>query len=134
MKSLSYSRLLRSLAVLSLLAVCSLGFFLFSAGRQTLASAAPPHDDFKPMTVFLVRHAERADAPREDPPLTEAGSARAQLLARMLGKSGIKAIYTSQYLRTKATAEPLAKQLGIESIVISLKSSTSNPRQVSSES
>lgn len=133
MKLMPYSRNLKWLAVLSLFAVSSTCLFAFSASGRP-AAAIPSQDDFKPITVFLVRHAERADAPREDPPLTEAGTARAQLLARMLGKSGIKAIYTSQYLRTRATAEPLAKQLGIASAAISLKMSPSNPRQVSSES
>ena len=37
----------------------------------------------------------------------------AQRLARMLDGFRIKAIYTSQFLRTKHTGEPLAKQLGL---------------------
>jgi phosphohistidine phosphatase SixA len=134
MKSMPYSRHSKWLAGLSLLAVFSTGLFVSSVGSQPAAGAMSAQEDFKVTTVFLVRHAERADAPREDPPLTEAGTARAQLLARMLGKSGVKAIYTSQYLRTKATAEPLAKQLGVASVAMSLKMSPSNPRQVSSES
>jgi broad specificity phosphatase PhoE len=134
MKLMPYSRHLKWLTGLSLFAVSSICLFVSSVGGQPAAGAIAPQDDFKATTVFLVRHAERADAPREDPPLLETGTARAQLLARILGKSGIKAVYTSQYLRTKATAEPLAKQLGIASVAISLKMSPSNPRQVSSES
>jgi phosphohistidine phosphatase SixA len=117
---------------LGLLAVSSICLFVSSVGSQPAAGAMPAQDDFKATTVFLVRHAERADAPREDPPLTEAGTSRAQLLARMLGKSGIKSIITSQYLRAKATAEPLAKQLSITSVAIMLKNSA--PRVVSPES
>lgn len=64
----------------------------------------------------------------------ETGIARSELLARILAKSGVKAIYTSQFLRTRATAEPLAKQLGFASVPISLKLSASNPQEVSSES
>src|SRR5918993_5293242 len=134
MKLMPYSRHLRWLAGLGLLAILAICLSVSSVGRQMAAGQASPQDDFKPTTVFLVRHAERADAPREDPPLLETGTARAQSLARILGKSGIKAIYTSQYLRTKATAEPLAKQLGITSVVISLKTTVANPRQVSPES
>lgn len=134
MKSLAHSRHLRWLTALSLFAVSSICLFVSSVGGQPAATAMPPQDDFKVTTVFLVRHAERADAPREDPPLLETGTAQAQLLARMLGQSGIKAIYTSQYLRTRATAEPLAKQLGIASVAIPLKLSASNPREVSLES
>lgn len=133
MKLMPCSRHLRLLAGLSLLAVSSTCLFVYSVAGQP-SGAAPHQDDFKPTTVFLVRHAERADAPREDPPLLEAGTARAQSLARILGKSGIKAIYTSQYLRTRATAEPLAKQLGIASVAISLRTSASNPRVVTPES
>ncbi|HVF23774.1 MAG TPA: phosphoglycerate mutase family protein [Pyrinomonadaceae bacterium] len=85
-------------------------------------------------TVFLVRHSERAEEPRQDPPLTEQGVARSQALARLLSAAGIKAIYTSQFARTKLTAEPLAKQLNITATPISLKSNPTNPRQIAEES
>ena len=55
-------------------------------------------------------------------------------MPRMLVKTGIKAIYTSQYLRTKQTAEPLAKQLGISSDVVEVRMSPSNPREISKQS
>ena len=85
-------------------------------------------------TVFLVRHAERAEEPRQDPPLTEQGVARSQALARLLGAAGIKAIYTSQFSRTKLTAEPLANKLGVTPTALSLKISPTNPRQIAEES
>ena len=85
-------------------------------------------------TVFLIRHAERAEEPRQDPPLTEKGVARSEALARLLSTAGIKAIYTSQFARTKLTAEPLAKQLGVTATAISLKTSPSNPRAIAEES
>jgi phosphohistidine phosphatase SixA len=134
MKLLPFSRHAKWLTGLSLFAVSSICLFVSSVGGQPAAGTVPSQDDFKATTVFLVRHAEKADAPREDPPLLETGTARAQLLARILGKSGIKAIYTSQYLRTKATGEPLAKQLGIASVAISLKTTAANPRQIRPES
>lgn len=75
--------------------------------------------------VFVVRHAERADtsagaAPMmaSDPDLSEAGKARAQSLAVALKDAGITAIYTTEYKRTRQTAEPLAKALGIEPTVV----------------
>jgi phosphohistidine phosphatase SixA len=83
-------------------------------------------------TIFLVRHAERADGGAQkgmmggdDPDLSAAGRARAQSLARMLKDAGITAIYTTEYKRTKQTAEPLAKVLGIEPTAIPSKDATS---------
>ena len=67
-------------------------------------------------TVILVRHAEKtADA--EDPPLSDAGQARARELERVLTGTPIDVIYTTQYSRTRQTAEPLAKALGVEAHV-----------------
>ena len=91
-------------------------------------------DDFKPKTVFLIRHAEKEDEPRQDPPLKKEGVARSQELARLLGGAGIKSIYTSQFTRTKLTADPLATKLGLTAAAISLKSNPANPRQIAEES
>jgi len=91
-------------------------------------------DQFKPITVFLIRHAEREDEPRQDPPLSEDGVARSQALVRLLSSAGIKAIFTSQFTRTKQTAEPLATKLGINVTPFTLKSNPSNPRQIAEES
>ncbi len=65
-------------------------------------------------TVILVRHAERATEPRDDPGLSAEGVARATALVHALGKSGISAIYSTRYARTRATAAPLARALGLE--------------------
>jgi phosphohistidine phosphatase SixA len=85
-------------------------------------------------TVYLVRHAERAAEPQQDPPLTEQGVARSQALARLLSTAGIKGILTSQATRTKLTAEPLATKLGITPTALALKVSPTNPRQITEES
>jgi broad specificity phosphatase PhoE len=76
-------------------------------------------------TIFVVRHAERADAGTSgasmmatDPELSEAGRARAQALASALKDAKITAIYTTEYKRTRQTAEPLGKALGIEPTVV----------------
>lgn len=91
-------------------------------------------DDFKPITVFLVRHGEREQEPRQDPPLSKEGVARSQALARLLGNAGIKAIFTSQLTRTKQTAEPLASKLGLTVTPFTLKPNPANPRQIAAES
>jgi phosphohistidine phosphatase SixA len=78
-------------------------------------------EDFKVTTVFLVRHAEKASEPAQDPPLLEIGNTRAKELAQVLSKTEIKAIYTSELLRTKQTAEPLARLLNLETTTIPIK-------------
>lgn len=93
-----------------------------------------PQDDFKPITVYLVRHAERADEPRQDPPLTEKGALRSKELARILGKANVKAIITSQFLRTKQTAEAVSKQANVPVTSVSLSLNPSNPRMISEQS
>jgi broad specificity phosphatase PhoE len=95
---------------------------------------AVAEDEFKPIIVFLIRHAERQDEPRQDPPLTDAGVARSQALARLLSNAGVKAIFTSQFTRTKQTAEPLASKLGLTVTPFTLKLNPSNPRQIAEES
>ncbi len=64
-------------------------------------------------TVYLVRHAEKADPWPQDReldafwPLSPAGAARAEALAGRLEKAGIVAVYTSRTTRTLSTAMPL---------------------------
>ncbi len=65
-------------------------------------------------TVILVRHAEKVIDPNSnDQDLSAAGQARAQELVRVLGDTGITAIYATQYKRTQQTAKPLADKLGL---------------------
>ncbi|MEO6165726.1 MAG: phosphoglycerate mutase family protein [Candidatus Binatia bacterium] len=70
-----------------------------------------------PRQVFLVRHTER-EWEGEDPPLVAAGEARAQALAETLRDAGITRIVTTQWRRTRDTAQPLAKVLKITPQVI----------------
>lgn len=98
------------------------------------STTALAQDDFKPQTVFLIRHAEREDEPRQDPPLKKEGVVRSQELARLLGTADVKAIITSQFARTRQTAEALATKLGLTVNSISLKSNPANPRQIAEES
>ena len=67
--------------------------------------------------VFLVRHTER-EWEGEDPPLTRVGEARAQALAATLRDAGITAIITTQWQRTRDTAQPLATILKITPEVV----------------
>jgi broad specificity phosphatase PhoE len=63
-------------------------------------------------TIFIVRHAEKADS-SENSDLSEAGRARAEALAKMLKDKNITAIYATEFKRTQQTAAPLAKVLGL---------------------
>ena len=71
-------------------------------------------------TIFIVRHAEKADATK-DPDLSEAGRARAEALAKTLRDANITAIYATEFKRTQQTAAPLAKALGITVMTLPAK-------------
>ena len=59
--------------------------------------------------VLVVRHGEKFSD--TDERLTEAGKARAELLAKMLKDSGITAIFSTDTERTRGTVQPLAAAL-----------------------
>lgn len=62
--------------------------------------------------IYLVRHAEKVDD-SADPDLSDAGRIRAAELARVLGAAGVTAVFSSDFKRTRQTAEPLAEALGL---------------------
>ncbi|MGD2123064.1 MAG: histidine phosphatase family protein [Gemmatimonadota bacterium] len=84
--------------------------------------------------IFLVRHAERADdaVPTDsvraekptmatgsrmmatDPPLSMVGRERAALLATLLRDADITNIHSTDVLRTRETAQPIAETTGLE--------------------
>ena len=69
------------------------------------------------MIAILVRHAERLSS-GDDPALSAAGKRRAAMLAKMFGGTGVSAIFTSRFRRTKDTAAPLAQKTGLTPKVI----------------
>jgi len=72
----------------------------------------------QPAVVVLVRHAEKATAPADDPPLSETGLHRAAALADALEQTRIDAIVTTQYARTRDTAAPVAAERGLKPIIV----------------
>ena len=83
-------------AVIFLLVIC----FIFSSCQQK---------NF----VYLVRHAEKSDAPSGDVYLSQQGRNRAHDLKRRLMKKNITYIFTTHFNRTRETAQPLAEEIGI---------------------
>jgi broad specificity phosphatase PhoE len=81
-------------------------------------------------TVFVVRHAERASATDRDSPLSEAGRERARDLAEVLADAGVDAVYTSQYIRTRDTAAPLAERLGLPITVHPVENAEASSREL----
>jgi len=84
--------------------MCSLCLALFLAILPTCAAQ---------QAIILVRHAEKIDDEMngKDVPLSKAGEERARLLAAMLEDSGITVIYATDTVRTRATAQPLSREL-----------------------
>ena len=72
----------------------------------------------QPSTVILVRHAEKATTPGNDPDLSAAGMLRARDLASALADARIASIIVTQLQRTHATARPTAEAGGVTPIVV----------------
>jgi len=88
-----------------------------------------------PLTVILVRHAEKAVVPPEnkDPDLSTAGQARAELIKKMFGDAGVAAIYATQFKRTQQTVKPLAEKLGVQVTQVEAKKTSDLVKQIRSQ-
>lgn len=95
------------------LALRCLTALLLSAIISALAWAAPPAADAAnaTTTVYLVRHAEKADG--DDPALSPAGQARATTLAHVLADAGLAAVFVTDTRRSRDTAAPVAAATGL---------------------
>ena len=74
----------------------------------------------KTTTYYIVRHAEKetsttmsASTMTSDVPLSEAGKQRAEALKDLLEKENIKHIFSTSFIRTKSTAQPLADAIHV---------------------
>lgn len=81
----------------------SLVLFVFAAGDIFA--------QHRKLTVILLRHAEKdlSDDDNPNPDLSAEGKLRAQRLVKLLNKYKPDAIYSTNYLRTRATVTPLAR-------------------------
>lgn len=86
---------------------------IVSLGFQSLVNA---QDSSKIFTIYLVRHSEKDYTFNDssDPPLTQCGEQRSQYLNKFLSDVPLKAVYSTDYKRTKSTASPTAKAKGLQ--------------------
>ena len=66
-----------------------------------------------PLTAFLVRHAEKMNESR-DAPLSMRGVERVRSLSSMLRDAELDGVFSTDYRRTRGTAEPVAAMHGVE--------------------
>lgn len=91
----------------------------FALAAAALLAAAPAAAQDSTV-VIVVRHAERAQVEGNDPPLSEAGEARAHALAEALADVHVDAVVASERQRTQLTARPLMQARGLAPEVIGL--------------
>jgi broad specificity phosphatase PhoE len=107
----------RVLAAASL--VAGLAVAAPAGAQQTAAPSVPSVPRVaRPTLVLLVRHAEKAAAPANDPPLTEQGTARAKALQAALAGAGVRHVIVTPFRRTGDTARPLLDALGLTPEVV----------------
>lgn len=73
-----------------------------------------------PTVVILVRHAEKAAEPVNDPPLTARGTERAAALSMVLRETKVTAVYHTPTTRTRDSARPVAVRFGLTPRLIPL--------------
>jgi broad specificity phosphatase PhoE len=66
-----------------------------------------------PTVVIIVRHAEKAPEPANDPELSDAGKARAAALAEMLRDANVSVVLHTATTRTRETARPTAERFAV---------------------
>ena len=84
--------------------IARLSWLLLAASLAGCAGMSPTPAG---ATFIVVRHAEKTDDGK-DPPLSEAGLARAQTLAGALRDVPLRGAYATAYQRTQQTAAPAA--------------------------
>ena len=89
-------------------------FLLMSLSSFSQEEKQKPTSDIT--TYYLIRHAEkdRSDAKEQDPHLKAEGLKRAENWSVVLGNLKFDAIYSTNYLRTKETAQPTANKNNLE--------------------
>ncbi|WKV13786.1 histidine phosphatase family protein [Marivirga harenae] len=77
-----------------------------------LATACNNENENK--VIYLVRHAEKDVTPKNDPPLTTDGVIRSVDLASWFNDIKVDSIFSTDYARTRETAEPVAERQNLQ--------------------
>lgn len=85
-----------------------------------LATACDMAAQSQPATVILVRHAEKATEPANDPPLSDEGRLRVQALLEVTRDAGLDVIYTTNRRRNLETARPVGDAMGVAVIELTI--------------
>lgn len=64
-------------------------------------------------TIYLIRHAERAEDGTDDPPLSEIGTERARVFAEIFKGDQVTHVFSTPYIRTMRSAGPTADEHGL---------------------
>jgi broad specificity phosphatase PhoE len=98
-----------------------LALFVVAGSPIPGAAAGPvPAKSAVPVTIILVRHAEKS-AESGDVPLSDEGRARASALAALLAPAGVSAVFSSQLTFAQETAAPLAQARKLAPTVIPVR-------------
>jgi broad specificity phosphatase PhoE len=89
-------------------------FILLLIGCSTFTSTLQAQDFQESTTYYFIRHAEKVLSKTDrDPKLQPIGEERAHRWAKVFSNIKLDAIYSTNYKRTLATAQPTAESKGI---------------------
>lgn len=89
--------------IVSIITLLTISLFPFAACFKKKASSKSLK---APITVYLVRHAEKQKDGTRDPSLTQMGLKRAQNIRRLLSSTPIHGFYATHLKRTQQTIQP----------------------------
>ncbi len=97
----------------------AISILIIALALTLIGCPAKPDDETKvteqkPLVVFLVRHAEKKVDAGKNPDLSETGTKRTLDLTEVLRSADIAHVHSTDYIRTRDTAAPVAKSNGVE--------------------
>ncbi|WP_169303141.1 phosphoglycerate mutase family protein [Thalassotalea mangrovi] len=92
-----------------------IGIFLI-AGLISVKANSQESSGSTGFSIYLIRHAEKQST-QQDPALTTCGIQRANQYAADFSAVELQAVYSSDYLRTRQTANPIASHQQLQLVV-----------------